>query len=100
MRFSHEIGCTDIQKQIEEAIEAWTFGYDMIWVTDHLADLQAAYANYDAWTTMAFIGAKTTKLMLASGVKNCGFLANLPFPECKLLSKADGCIDRGAYMLL
>ncbi|HKW04954.1 MAG TPA: LLM class flavin-dependent oxidoreductase [Nitrososphaerales archaeon] len=68
MRFSREIGGDNVQSVIEDGLEAEKFGYDQVWVPDHLVDVQPVFAIFDAWTVLAYLGAKTQDLKLASGV--------------------------------
>jgi alkanesulfonate monooxygenase SsuD/methylene tetrahydromethanopterin reductase-like flavin-dependent oxidoreductase (luciferase family) len=52
--------------QLAGNAEKW--GYDFLWVPDHLTDIPPATSIYDAWTVLAYIGARTDKAMLGSGV--------------------------------
>ncbi|MDA4113930.1 MAG: LLM class flavin-dependent oxidoreductase [Thaumarchaeota archaeon] len=67
LKFSLGIGGT-LSSTLDQAFRAEEFGYDFIWVPDHLTDIPPASAVYDAWTMLAYIGAKTSRAMLASGV--------------------------------
>ena len=53
---------------VDEAVVAESLGYDVVWVADHLADIPPITAVFDAWTMLAFIGARTKRIGLASGV--------------------------------
>src|SRR5580692_11488670 len=67
LKFSLGIGGT-LSSTLDQAFRAEELGYDFIWVPDHLTDIPPASAVYDAWTMLAYIGAKTSRAMLASGV--------------------------------
>ena len=66
--FSREIGGDNISEAIDDGLEALKLGFDLVWVPDHLVDIQPVFAIYDAWTVLAYLGAKTSKLRLGSGV--------------------------------
>jgi len=68
LNFSRELVGDNVSGIVEEAIEAEKSGYDFIWVPDHLVDIRPLLAIFDAWTTLGYIGAKTQKVKLASGV--------------------------------
>lgn len=68
LTFSRELVGDDIYKIVAEGVEAERLGFDIAWVPDHLVDIQPPQAVTDAWTTLAFIGAKTQKIRLGSGV--------------------------------
>ena len=68
LNFSHELVGDNILETVDEGIEAEKLGYDFAWVPDHLVDIRPLMAIYDAWTTLAYIGAKTERIKLASGV--------------------------------
>jgi phthiodiolone/phenolphthiodiolone dimycocerosates ketoreductase len=68
MRFSREVGGDNVQGVIEDGIEAERLGFDHVWVPDHLVDIQPVFAIFDAWTVLAFLGARTQRLGLGSGV--------------------------------
>jgi len=57
-----------LDSTLDQALRAEKLGYDVVWVPDHLTDIPPATAIYDAWTMLAHIGAKTKRVMLASGV--------------------------------
>jgi alkanesulfonate monooxygenase SsuD/methylene tetrahydromethanopterin reductase-like flavin-dependent oxidoreductase (luciferase family) len=67
LRFSIGVG-GPLDPMLKEAYQAEKLGYDLVWVPDHLTDIPPATAIYDAWTMLAYIGAKTTRVMLGSGV--------------------------------
>jgi phthiodiolone/phenolphthiodiolone dimycocerosates ketoreductase len=52
----------------EEAIHSESQGYDVLWIPDHLVDIQPLFSIYDCWTMLAWIGAKTKTAKLGSGV--------------------------------
>jgi phthiodiolone/phenolphthiodiolone dimycocerosates ketoreductase len=68
MRFSREIGGDNIQDLIEDGLQAERWGFDQVWVPDHLVDIQPVFAIYDTWTVLAYLGAKSQSLRLGSGV--------------------------------
>jgi len=53
---------------LQRAFRAEELGYDFLWVPDHLSDIQPATSIYDAWSVLGYIGARTEKVMLGSGV--------------------------------
>ena len=57
-----------LDSTLNDAFQAEKLGYDLVWVPDHLTDIPPATAIYDAWTMLAYIGAKTNRVMLGSGV--------------------------------
>jgi phthiodiolone/phenolphthiodiolone dimycocerosates ketoreductase len=67
LRFSIGVG-GPLDPMLKEAYQAEKLGYDLVWVPDHLTDIPPATAIYDAWTMLAYIGAKTNRVMLGSGV--------------------------------
>lgn len=67
LRFSISLGGA-LPSMLQRAFRAEELGYDFVWVPDHLTDIPPATAIYDAWTVLAFIGARTERLMLGSGV--------------------------------
>ncbi len=66
--FSRELTGDNIDDIVADGVEADRLGFDIAWVPDHLVDIRPPQAITDAWTTLAFIGAKTQKLRLGSGV--------------------------------
>jgi phthiodiolone/phenolphthiodiolone dimycocerosates ketoreductase len=67
LRFSIGLGAP-LVSLLQRALRAEELGFDFLWVPDHLSDIQPASAIYDAWTVLAYIGARTDKVMLGSGV--------------------------------
>lgn len=67
-RISYSVGGPDASAAVAEAVEAEKLGYDFVWVADHLADIPQITAVFDAWTMLAYIGARTKRINLASGV--------------------------------
>ncbi|MDA4136501.1 MAG: LLM class flavin-dependent oxidoreductase [Thaumarchaeota archaeon] len=53
---------------LQRALRAEELGFDFLWVPDHLTDILPATSIYDAWTVLAYIGARTERVMLGSGV--------------------------------
>jgi alkanesulfonate monooxygenase SsuD/methylene tetrahydromethanopterin reductase-like flavin-dependent oxidoreductase (luciferase family) len=68
MRFSTSVGGPVAADAVAEGIESERLGFDVVWVADHLTDIPPITAVFDAWTFLAYIGAKTSKVKLASGV--------------------------------
>ncbi len=68
LTFSRELVCDNVDKIVADGSEAESLGFDMVWVPDHLVDIQPPQSITDAWTVLAFIGAKTQKIRLGSGV--------------------------------
>ena len=68
LTFSRELTGDNIDNIVADGVEADRLGFDIAWVPDHLVDIRPPQAITDAWTTLAFIGAKTQKLRLGSGV--------------------------------
>lgn len=58
----------DIDKIVADGMEAERLGFNIAWVPDHLVDIRPPQATTDTWTTLAFIGSKTRKIRLGSGV--------------------------------
>jgi len=68
LTFSRELTGDNIDTIVADGIEAERLGFDTVWVPDHLVDISPVQAMTDTWTTLAFIGAKTQKIRLGSGV--------------------------------
>jgi len=51
---------------VMQGISAEKFGFDSVWVPDHLTDIDGC--KVDPWTVLAAIGAKTQKIFLCPGV--------------------------------
>jgi len=68
LTFSRELTGDNIDDIVADGMEADRLGFDIAWVPDHLVDIRPPQAITDAWTTLAFIGAKTERLRLGSGV--------------------------------
>lgn len=68
LTFSRELTGNNIDEIVADGIEAERLGFDIAWVPDHLVDISPVQAMTDAWTTLAFIGARTQKIKLGSGV--------------------------------
>jgi alkanesulfonate monooxygenase SsuD/methylene tetrahydromethanopterin reductase-like flavin-dependent oxidoreductase (luciferase family) len=68
LTFSRELTGDNIDDIVADGVEADRLGFDIAWVPDHLVDIRPPQAITDAWTTLAFIGAKTQKIRLGSGV--------------------------------
>ncbi|MDA4130732.1 MAG: LLM class flavin-dependent oxidoreductase [Thaumarchaeota archaeon] len=68
LSFSHELVGDNVHDIVEQGVNAEKFGFDFVWVPDHLVDIHPLMAIFDAWTTLATIGAKTESIRLASGV--------------------------------
>lgn len=68
MRFSHEIGGYGIDRLVAQARDAERLHYDMLWVPDHIVDIQPPYGIYDTWTLISFLATRTNKLNFGSGV--------------------------------
>lgn len=67
-RLSYSAGGPVASRIVDEAVVAEKLGYDVVWVADHLADIPPITAVFDAWTVLAFIGARTKRIGLGSGV--------------------------------
>ncbi len=67
-RFSFSVGGPVAADAVRDGLDAERLGYDFVWAADHLTDIPPVTAVFDAWTLLAYIGAKTAKVMLASGV--------------------------------
>jgi alkanesulfonate monooxygenase SsuD/methylene tetrahydromethanopterin reductase-like flavin-dependent oxidoreductase (luciferase family) len=67
LKFSIGLG-GPLVSMLQRAFRAEELGYDFLWVPDHLSDIQPATAIYDAWTVLGYIGARTERVMLGSGV--------------------------------
>ena len=59
---------SEAAKMTEAGLNAERLGFDCVWVSDHISDLPPARSVFDAWTSLAYIGSKTNRIMLASGV--------------------------------
>lgn len=68
LSFSRELTGDNIDNIVADGVEAEELGFDAVWVPDHLVDISPVQAMTDAWTTLAYIGAKTGKIRLGSGV--------------------------------
>jgi phthiodiolone/phenolphthiodiolone dimycocerosates ketoreductase len=68
LTFSRELTGNNIDEIVADGVESERLGFDIVWVPDHLVDISPVQAMTDAWTTLAFIGAKTQKIKLGSGV--------------------------------
>src|SRR5579862_8273487 len=68
LTFSREVVGDNVDDIVSDGIEAERLGFDMVWVPDHLVDIRPLQAITDTWTTLAYIGAKTQKIKLGSGV--------------------------------
>jgi phthiodiolone/phenolphthiodiolone dimycocerosates ketoreductase len=68
LTFSRELVGDNVDDIVADGIEAERLGFDIVWVPDHLVDIRPVQAITDTWTTLAFIGAKTQKIKLGSGV--------------------------------
>jgi len=68
LTFSRELTGDNIDEIVADGVEAERLGFDTAWVPDHLVDIHPVQAMTDAWTTLAFIGAKTQRIKLGSGV--------------------------------
>ncbi len=68
LTFSRELVGDNVDDIVADGIEAERLGFDVVWVPDHLVDIRPVQAVTDTWTTLAFIGAKTQKIKLGSGV--------------------------------
>jgi len=68
LTFSRELTGDNLDDIVADGVEADRLGFDVAWVPDHLVDIHPVQAMTDAWTTLAFIGAKTQKIRLGSGV--------------------------------
>jgi len=68
LTFSRELVGDNVDDIVADGIESERLGFDIVWVPDHLVDIRPVQAVTDTWTTLAFIGAKTQKIRLGSGV--------------------------------
>lgn len=68
LTFSRELTGSNIDEIVADGVRAEHLGFDIVWVPDHLVDIRPPQAITDAWTTLAFIGAKTERIGLGSGV--------------------------------
>jgi len=68
LTFSRELVGDKVDDVVSDGIEAERLGFDIVWVPDHLVDIMPLQGITDTWTTLAFIGAKTQKVKLGSGV--------------------------------
>src|SRR5271165_1897367 len=68
LSFSRELVGDNVDDIVADGVEAERLGFDVVWVPDHLVDIQPLQAITDTWTTLAFIGAKTQKIKMGSGV--------------------------------
>jgi len=67
LKFSVGLG-GPLAEVLQRAFRAEELNFDIVWIPDHLTDIPPATAIYDAWTVLAFIGARTKRIMLGSGV--------------------------------
>src|ERR1700730_17493670 len=68
LKFSRELVGDEIQQVVEDGVRSERLGFDYVWVPDHLVDIRPLMAIFDAWTTLAYIGARTNSIKLGSGV--------------------------------
>jgi phthiodiolone/phenolphthiodiolone dimycocerosates ketoreductase len=68
LTFSRELVGENLDQIVADGVEAERLGFDVVWVPDHLVDIEPPQSISDAWTTLAFIGAKTERVRLGSGV--------------------------------
>jgi alkanesulfonate monooxygenase SsuD/methylene tetrahydromethanopterin reductase-like flavin-dependent oxidoreductase (luciferase family) len=65
-RFGLGLSVYDSIQTLELGTLADRLGYDSVWITDHLVDLEAC--KIDPWVVLGGIGAKTSKVMLGTAV--------------------------------
>jgi phthiodiolone/phenolphthiodiolone dimycocerosates ketoreductase len=68
IRFSREFGGDNALQVAAEAVRSEALGFDILWVPDHLIDINPLFSIFDAWTMLSHIGAKTSRAKLGSGV--------------------------------
>ncbi len=68
IRFSTGADDPIVRDVIKRGVEVEKLGFNVFWVTDHLTDIPPATSVVDAWTVLAYIGAKTKRIALAPGV--------------------------------
>jgi phthiodiolone/phenolphthiodiolone dimycocerosates ketoreductase len=68
LTFSRELTGDNIARIVADGVTAEQLGFDIVWVPDHLVDIHPLQAITDTWTTLGYIGAKTQKIRLGSGV--------------------------------
>jgi alkanesulfonate monooxygenase SsuD/methylene tetrahydromethanopterin reductase-like flavin-dependent oxidoreductase (luciferase family) len=96
LNFSRELLGDDIHQAVKDGQEAELLGFDFIWVPDHLVDIRPLMAIFDAWTTLAFIGAKTNKIRLGSGVTDVQRMH--PAKTANIVSTLDNLTDGRAVL--
>jgi phthiodiolone/phenolphthiodiolone dimycocerosates ketoreductase len=68
-RFGMGVSIYDSQKTFELGIATETFGYDSVWIPDHLVDTEAC--KIDPWVLLGAIGSHTSRISLGTAVTDC-----------------------------
>jgi len=68
LTFSRELTGDCVDEIVADGVRAEELGFHAVWVPDHLVDIHPLQAITDTWTVLAFIGAKTKRIRLGSGV--------------------------------
>lgn len=75
----------DAMKRV--VLECERFGFDFVWVADHLQDVSPAKPYFEGWTTLSALAAVTSRIRL------CTVLVNNLFRHPSLVAKMSATLD-------
>jgi len=71
----------------QTVLECEKYGFDFVWIADHLQDISPSKSYFESWTTLSALAAETRRIRL------CTVLMNNLFRHPSLLAKMSATLD-------
>jgi len=78
---------SDYSAMKQAVLACENYGFDFVWISDHLQDLSSSKSYFEGWTTLSDLAAETNRIRL------CTVLMNNLFRQPSLLAKMSATLD-------
>jgi alkanesulfonate monooxygenase SsuD/methylene tetrahydromethanopterin reductase-like flavin-dependent oxidoreductase (luciferase family) len=78
---------SDYEAMKRTVLECERYGFDFVWIADHLQDVSPSKPYFEGWTTLSVLAAETDRIRL------CTVLMNNLFRHPSLVAKMSATLD-------